>query len=189
MALAVASGNPLMGALIMFVFTIGTSPVFFTLGYLATKLGHAFEARFMKVVAIALIALAIFNINSAIALSGSKLTLSNIGREFYCTALAFCEKPAYAANGQSVKEATIYLNDYGYTPEEVTVKAGSNITLNLVNKDGQGCIQAFTIPRLGVQKIIRTGTSDTITFKAPDKPQDISFTCSMGMYQGVIHVI
>lgn len=189
MALAVASGNPLIGALIMFVFTLGTSPVFFTLGYLATKLGHAFEARFMKVVAVALIALAIFNINSAVALSGSKLTLGNIGREFYCTALAFCEKPAYAANRQTVTEATILLNDYGYTPEELTVKAGSEIKLNLVNKNGQGCIQAFTIPRLGIQKIIRTGTSDAITFKAPETKQDLSFMCSMGMYQGIIHVI
>lgn len=42
MALAIASGNPWLGAAIMFTFTFGTSPVFFTLGYFATRLGEAF---------------------------------------------------------------------------------------------------------------------------------------------------
>lgn len=188
-ALSVASGNPLIGALIMFVFTLGTSPVFFTLGFLATKLGHSFEARFMKVVAIALIALAIFNINSAVTLSGSKFTLGSMWREFYCTALTFCDGRAYASSGQPVKEATIYLQDYGYTPDMFTVKSGSQVTLNLINENGRGCIQAFTIPQLGIQKIIRTGTTETITFKAPSTAGDFSFMCSMGMYQGTIHVI
>ncbi len=189
MALSVASGNPLSGALIMFIFILGTSPLFFILGYLATKIGHAFQARFMKLVAYAIIFLAIFNINSAITLSGSKLTLQNIWKEFYCTAIAFCNNSLIASATSPVDNATIYLHDLGYTPNSVTVKTGTQITLNLVNKEGRGCIQAFTIPKMGIQKIVPIGTSQTVEFKTPDKPQDIAFMCSMGMYQGVIKVI
>src|SRR5581483_747613 len=39
MALSIATGKPLFGASFMFAFILGTSPVFFILGYFATKLG------------------------------------------------------------------------------------------------------------------------------------------------------
>ncbi|MCL4417162.1 MAG: cupredoxin domain-containing protein, partial [Actinobacteria bacterium] len=77
----------------------------------------------------------------------------------------------------------------GYTPNELTAKAGADITLHLKNDGGGGCAQAFTIPSLGVQRLVSTGQNDTITFKAPDEATDIAFMCSMGMYRGVIHVL
>ncbi|MBP9816043.1 sulfite exporter TauE/SafE family protein, partial [Candidatus Woesebacteria bacterium] len=40
MALAIGSGNPVLGALILFAFVLGTSPLFFILGYSASKLGE-----------------------------------------------------------------------------------------------------------------------------------------------------
>src|SRR5579864_489765 len=48
MALAVATGNPLLGAAVMFAFILGTSQVFFILGYFATKLGDMFHQKFMR---------------------------------------------------------------------------------------------------------------------------------------------
>src|SRR6266849_3744065 len=43
MAFAIASGKPLTGAAILFAFILGTSPLFFVLGYFATKLGDMFQ--------------------------------------------------------------------------------------------------------------------------------------------------
>ena len=77
MALAIASGNPLSGAAILFAFILGTSPLFFILGYLATRLGDAMQKRFMKVAAATRILLAMFNLNNEFALSGINLTLEN----------------------------------------------------------------------------------------------------------------
>lgn len=189
MALAIGSGNSIYGALIMFIFTLGTSPLFFTLGYLASKLGSVFETKFVKIAATAIILLAVFNFNSAVALSGSKLTLENIAREIYCTAFAFCKTNDVAAAGNTVSEATINFERDSYNPDYIKVKAGSQVTLKLVNKSGYGCIQAFTIPQLNYQKVIPPGESDTIEFTAPSKPQDIAFMCGMGMFRGVIKVI
>lgn len=191
MALAIASGNPLSGAAIMFAFVLGTSPLFFILGYLATRLGDTMQKRFMKVAAYALILLAVFNINNALALTGSTITLSNVWTNFYCT-VSFCDKDFGAKTAQAavpVTDATITINNDGYSPNNLTVKAGSEVTLNIVNKGGGGCTQAFTLPKYNIQKIVPIGSSDTVTFTAPNEPQQLAFMCSMGMFRGTINVI
>lgn len=179
MALAIASGSPILGALILLAFTLGTSPMFFGLGYFATRLGESTHKKFMKFAAIGIIVLALYNLNSTIALTGSSWTLSGM--------FSGSEKPEKAA--PAVTTQTIEFGTGNYNPDNITVKAGSKVTLNLVNKDGYGCIQAFTIPALNYQKIIPVGSGETVEFTAPDEPGEIAFMCSMGMYRGVINVI
>lgn len=178
MALSIGSANPFLGAAVLFAFILGTSPLFFILGYFATKLGDSLHQKFMKFAAIVLILLAIFNLKGTLALAG----FGNFPRNTNDSNL----------NGKAqkaVEEATIEFNQTSYSPSAITVKAGSNVTLKLVNRTGQGCIQAFTIPKLGIQKIVRVGTSEEVNFLAPTKPGTIPFMCSMGMYQGIINVI
>lgn len=190
MALAVTSGSPLKGALILFAFVLGTSPLFFILGYFATRLGDALHQKFMRFAAYAIILLAIFNLNNTIALTGSNFTLENIWRGFWCT-VSFCsDSPGgVQAAGLATNEVTIAIESSGYNPNSITVKAGSQVTLHLQNNGGGGCTQAFTIPSLGVRKIVPIGSSDSLTFTAPSDPGQIPFMCSMGMFRGVINVI
>lgn len=190
MALAVASGSPLLGGAVLFAFILGTSPVFFVLGYFATKLGDIFHDKFMRLAAYAIILLAVFNINNALELTGSTITLGTITKGIWCT-LSFCNDTSsqIAQAGNPVNKATITITSLAYNPNAITVKAGSQVTLHLYNKDGTSCIQAFTIPQLGIQKIVPVGQSGDITFTAPDKVGQIKFMCTMGMYQGVITII
>lgn len=188
MALAIATGNPFLGALTMFIFTLGTSPVFFVLGYLATRFTGALHARFMKLAAVGIIVLALFNINNALTLSGTGYTFGNIAKNAYCV-VSFCDSKAIASVGNPVTKANIEITDQGYNPSELWIKAGEPITLTLDNPSARGCAQAFTIPSLGLQKIVRTGNKQTLIFTAPSKKQDLAFMCSMGMYVGEIHVI
>lgn len=196
MALAIASGNPFSGAAILFAFVLGTSPLFFLFGFLAAKLGGSMQRKFTKVAAFSLILLALFNLNNAFALTGSKVTFDTLGKEIYCS-ISYCNDSAAIAKGaapentkiRAVSEATIEFTETSYSPEVINVKAGENITLNLVNKAGAGCVQAFTIPDLNIQKIVPLGSEDTISFIAPSQPTQIAFMCSMGMYRGTINVI
>lgn len=192
MALAIASGNPMYGAAILFSFVLGTSPVFFILGFLATKLGETLHQKFMKVAAYAIILLAVYNVNNALALTGSNFTLENVLTNITCT-ISFCDRdfgPTTVSAAAPVSDATITINSDGYSPDNLTVKAGSEVTLTIVNKDGGGCVQAFTLPTYNIQKIVPIGSSDTVTFTAPDEPgTQIAFMCSMGMFRGVINVI
>lgn len=194
MALAIASGSPALGAAILFAFTLGTSPIFFILGYFATRLGDAFQQRFMKVAAYAIILLAVFNLNNTIALTGSTSTLDTLWRNVYCT-LSICDSSPLLASargtvlGQAVNVATINIEATSYSPNNLVVKRASTVTLNLVNTTGGGCTQAFIIPRLGIKRFIPLGSSDRVQFTAPNEPGQLAFMCGMGMYRGIINVI
>jgi sulfite exporter TauE/SafE len=188
MALAIASGTPLSGAAILFAFTIGTSPLFFLLGYFATKLGDVLQARFMRIAAIVILFLALFNLNNAILLSGSNYTLSNLLTGAWC-AISYCSDTTLAELQTPNNNASLVITANGYSPNDLTVQAGKEVKIHLTNAGGGGCTQAFTIPSMQIQKIVPIGRSDTVTFTAPTKPGTIAFMCSMGMYTGHIHII
>lgn len=177
MALAIASGSPLSGAAILFAFILGTSPVFFVLGYFATKLGDIFQQRFMRIAALAIIILAIFNIGNALALFGFNFKLGNPGRVAASSTQALNNNP------------TITIQSYGYSPSTISVKSGADVRIHLINQNGTSCVQAFTIPSLGLERIVSPGSSDDLDFTAPSSPTQIPFMCSMGMYRGVINVL
>jgi len=191
MAYAISVGSPLAGGITMFTFILGTSPLFFLLGYAAKKLSGSLSIIFNKLAATAIILIALYNLNGAIALSGSNFTFENILTNINCT-VSFCGETVSANNpSQAVNEAIIYFTANGYStnPKNITIKSGSTIALSLINQNGAGCIQGFTIPKLGIQKIIRVGQSETITFTAPDAKGQLPFMCSMGMFRGTITVI
>lgn len=173
MALAITSGSPFLGALILFIFILGTSPLFFTLGYFATRLGESLHQKFTMIAAVVVILLAMYNLTGAIALTGA-------------TAGVYAgSRPTVAAT----TDPSIDIQDTGYSPNNFAIRAGASINLHIKNTGGQGCTQAFTIPSLGIQKVIPLGKSDTITFNAPKEKGPITFMCSMGMYRGVMNVI
>ncbi len=191
MALAIGSGNPIVGAAILSAFVLGTSPLFFILGYFATKLGDALHQKFMRFAAIALLLLALYNLDGALALTGSSFTLSGMLSNAWCTVSICNDIPTNAIQAQQgpTRNATITIGNTGYTPSSLTVKAGSQVSLHLTNTGGAGCTQSFTIPSLGIQKTVPLGTSSDISFVAPNQAGTVPFMCSMGMYRGVINVI
>ncbi len=84
-ALAISSGSSLTGSLIMGAFVLGTSPLFFVLGYFATQLGAALHSGFRKVAAIAIILLSIISINTALNLLDAPVTLNTIASSIFDT--------------------------------------------------------------------------------------------------------
>lgn len=182
MALAIGSGSPLLGAAVLFAFILGTSPLFFTLGYFATQLGESLHQKFMKVAAFVLIILALFNLNNVLALTGSSWTLNNLMKQ--------PETVRSNVSDTTVSEnVVININDHGYTPNQITVKSGTSVSFKIQNDGAYTCASAFTIPYFNYQKVVQAGEAETISLKMPDSPTQIPFMCSMGMYRGIINVI
>lgn len=182
MAYALSTGSSMQGALVMFIFILGTSPLFFIMGYAVKKIGLTMGKTFDTVVASLILLIGLYNLSGAFALSGSNFSYTKT------------ESVANLDNNTDtlvIKKATIYFNPTGYTtnPQKIYVKAGSTIELDLVNKTGHGCIQAFTIPKLNVQRVVPVGKVDQITITAPKQPGELAFMCSMGMYRGSITVM
>ncbi|MEJ5314920.1 MULTISPECIES: sulfite exporter TauE/SafE family protein [Anaerolinea] len=182
MALAVGTGSAAQGAALLFAFTLGTSPVFFGLAYLATSLGTRLEKHFNRVAAVLLIILALVSVNSGLNLVGSPLSAEALSRN----ALQALNPPAPGQIADASNTLTLQVRDDGYFPAELTARAGEPVTLKLVTDNTFSCSRAFLIPALKVQRLLPATGTEVVEIP-PQKPgTTLHFTCSMGMFTGVI---
>ncbi len=185
--IALGTGNPLYGAAIMGAFVLGTSPTFFILGFIYQRLSSVFGSWFYKLSATLLIIMAIITLNAGIGLTGSIYTLQN----FYQALITDYSKPIEINNAKQnngYQEVTISVASYGYAPNNISIKKGIPTKLYLQTNQTQGCSRAFTIPSLGISKVLPT-TGTTILEFVPLKSGPLAFSCSMGMYTGTFNVI
>ncbi|MBI2040074.1 sulfite exporter TauE/SafE family protein [Candidatus Microgenomates bacterium] len=191
-AFAISSGSPILGAAIMGVFTLGTSPLFLGLGFLTTVLGDTFRTRFFKIAGALVMYLGIITFNSSLVLAGSPITLQTIREsvpiyiDLSGGAYASEDPNVRVENGVQVADITVYPTSY--TPNRVQVKAGVPVRLNLTPTGGFGCTAAFRIPQLGISKTLAQNQTTPVEF-TPTSAGKLTWTCSMGMYYGVIEVI
>lgn len=197
-ALAISSANAFLGAAIMFTFVLGTTPLFFGIGWLTAILGDNLRSRFLKIAALIVLYLGITSANGALVAAGSPITLQSIaenspiqidlsagGREVRGQQVN-TTNVITDVSGVQVANMTVYPN--GYTPNYFQVKSDSPVRLNLTTTNGLGCTSVLRIPQLGIVKTLQKDSTDSIEF-TPQNPGKIAFTCSMGMFRGVIEVI
>lgn len=177
-ALAISSASALMGASIMFVFVLGTIPLFFGVGWITSLLGDTFKKSFFRLAALALIYLSFTSITGALNAGG--VSLSFQGNATQAKALQ-----QYQGSAQ---ELTVDISAQGYRPSNLEVKQGVPIRLTLRSENAFSCASAFRIPSLGVAVNLQPNETKTIEIPAQAAGQ-LAFTCSMGMYNGVIKVI
>jgi hypothetical protein len=186
MTVAVASGNPFMGAAIMFAFILGTSPVFFVLG---ASFAELLNRKAFLYVAVGVIGIfAILSINGGLALMGSFYTIQN----FYRAATTDFSAPSSENNTvavvNGVQEVTIDVSNRGYSASATTLKKGVPVRLTLITDNTQGCSRAFTIPDLNIFKVLQETGVEVIEF-TPQTTGRLVYSCSMGMYTGTFTVI
>ncbi|PKN88898.1 MAG: hypothetical protein CVU45_07620, partial [Chloroflexi bacterium HGW-Chloroflexi-7] len=182
MAGAIATGSPLLGAALMFAFTLGTSPVFFILSYFATKLGSLLEKQLVRVVAVVLLVLGLLSIDTGLNLLGSPYSITKL--------LQTNTQPKVAemlpVESQSANVITLNVVNSGYQPNVLQAPADTELTLNLITKNTNSCSRAFLIPELNISELLdQTGTK-SVLIPAQPAGKKIAFTCSMGMYTGEI---
>ena len=189
-ALAISSANAVVGASIMAVFILGTIPLFFGIGVVTSIMGEAFKTKFLKLAAVAVIYLGINSINGSLVALNSPLTLQSIAENFP-SVLRFGKsdnKTIQETSQATTQNAQIDVTSYGYTPNYIKVRKDQLVTLTLKTKDAYSCASAFRIPSLGISKNLDANDTQVITF-TPTKVGKIKFSCSMGMYRGIIEVV
>lgn len=173
-ALAISSANAIIGASIMAAFILGTMPLFLGIGFVTSILGEAFKSKFLKLAAVAVIYLGLTSINGSLVAFGFPLTIDLAGNNQNDLA--------------TTQNAQIEITSRGYQPNYIRVKKGMPVTLTLKSRDAFSCASAFRIPSLGISKNLSPNDTQVITF-TPQDVGKIPFSCSMGMYRGVIEVI
>lgn len=183
---AIASGNALSGAAIMFAYTLGTSPVFFALGVSAA---HLMKKKAFNIITASLILiLGIMSINTGQVIRGSVHTLQNYSDALASTLLTKDPEKVARVNTEGFQDVTINVSSRGYDSSVDTIKAGIPTRLKLVTNDTLGCARAFTIPKLNYQVMLPLTGEEIVEF-TPEKTGVLSYTCSMGMYGGRLNII
>lgn len=208
MAAAIATGNPLSGATIMFAFILGTSPIFFVLAFLTTRLEGKLQTGFLKLVGVVILVLSLVSINGGLNLAGSPLSFSNLKQSISDMLASANEqtpesvaRQPVATNDSSTSQSappqgsssspTPTSDSTGdvlkltasstYSPRVIKASANKAYKLEITSKNNDGCGRAFTIPSLGKQEILPEHGVTTIDIP-PQKPGTMRMTCAMGMY-------
>lgn len=187
--LAISSGNPFTGALIMFSFTLGTSPLFALLGVATAKLSETWHTIFNKVAAFFLIAMAIYSLNGVMVVLNSPVSLNNIFAPI-ANILSQSEsnEPINYQTNTGPQKVTITVLNEGYRPNKIRVKQNQPVDLTLVSNDVYSCALAFVFKEFGIDTFLKSTDTQTYSF-TPTRKGTYQFTCSMGMYSGTMEVI
>ncbi|WP_144128073.1 sulfite exporter TauE/SafE family protein [Catellatospora sichuanensis] len=191
MALAVTSGSPWQGALIMAVFVIGTAPLFTVLGYAAARARRAAGAwakRLAVATGVVVLALGAYTLNGGLELSGSPIAASNVAYALGLSGDAPAEVTGPRVTVDGGQQTVIVTAQTGaYTPNNLEVAAGLPTTLIVRSDKAQGCVRSFVIPSRGVEKILPVN-GDTRIDLGVLEPGRLAYSCGMGMYTGRLTV-
>jgi sulfite exporter TauE/SafE len=187
--LAVTTGSPIQGALIMGTFVLGTAPIFALLGIATAKLTETWQAMFNKVAAAILIALAVYSFNGVLLVLDSPITINKIAWFFSDERFSQQKQEKQVAKlVDGVQKIQIDIVNNGYLPKQFTVKQGIPVELTLANGDVYSCAQAFVFREFDISTVVRSNTKQSFTF-TPQEKGKFTFSCSMGMYSGTMTVI
>ncbi|MGH3313006.1 MAG: sulfite exporter TauE/SafE family protein, partial [Streptomyces sp.] len=185
---AITAGSPLAGAAVMGGFVVGTAPLFAILGYLFRRSSRALSGRLGIATGVVVLAIAAWTIGSGLqaggwATFGSGATPAAQASPAPSKGAGDPVGPVHVdASGKQV--ITLTVTDF-YKPTNFSAKAGLPTRLVLHGENAGGCARGFTIPELGVQKIVKEN-GDTNVNLGTRKPGPLRFSCSMGMQTGTI---
>jgi len=186
MVLAVGTGSPLLGAAIMFAFILGTTPVFFGLAYVATRLGEVLHTRFLQFAGATVLILGLVSIEGGLNLMGSPYSFSNLLNSAAVTLAeaSGSSQDVAAAQPDANGAITIHAYNTSYDPSLIKAPSSKPVTLTVVTSGTTGCTRGFVIPAMGFQRTLPETGQTTINIPASAANGNLRYTCSMGMYSG-----
>lgn len=171
---ALASGNPVSGALSMCLFCLGTVPLMLGFGSAAAALSRKFTHKVMTVGAILIVVMGLSMISQGSAMNGWGISIRQ-------------EKTLTAQMEGSVQVAYSTLEAGAYP--SITVQAGVPVRWIIEAPQGSinGCNNRILIPELDMEYTFQQG-QNIIEFTV-DTPGTIHYSCWMGMIHGIIYAV
>ena len=185
MFLAVATGSPWWGAAGMAAFVVGTSPLFTAIGYAVCRTSASMRRTVAALSAVAVLVAGLLAINTGLVLRGSSVTLASVLRPF--TGGSSAAAPLAPIDAGGVQQLAVEARSTSYSPSRLRAQPGVPTFLTVRTNGTQGCTRAFVIPSLGIQEVLPE-TGETRLELGQLEAGALRFTCSMGMYSGVIDV-
>ena len=178
--LAVTSGDPITGMLMMLMFALGTVPMLLLIGLSSMKILEKphWSDTFLKIAGIVVLFLAVFNINSQlIVLDWGGINLQ---------ARARTGKELTTSNGKQVIKMKASAS--GYTPNYFKIKAGIPVRWEIEDIGTGGCTNAVISKGLFEGEIKLTPGKTSVKEFTAKESGIYRFSCWMGMVSGTIEV-
>ena len=170
MAAALGTGSASQGAMLMFAFILGTSPLFFIVSYFATRLGATLEKYFTRIVAVTMMLLAVVSVDAGLNLVGSPFSFSRLAARM-----------SDQINGVQTG-FVINVTEDGYSPMVLHLPADKPVSLEWVTEDTQTCARSVVMPGLDYAEILPSTGRVRFDIPAQEKGTVLRYSCSMGMY-------
>lgn len=180
---AISSGNPVIGALTMGVFALGTAPGLLGIGGLTSVLKGVFAKSFFKFAGIVVVLLAFFNMANGYNLTGLNV---NVLALFNNSTFNQVNDPNVTIeNGVQIVKMT--QDGSGYSPNSFTIKKGIPVRWIINSINDFSCASSIVSAKLGISQGLILG--ENIIEFTPQEIGQIRFSCAMGMYTGEFNVI
>ncbi len=175
---AMSTGDFKTGAMIMGAFALGTAPALLGIGGLSSIVKGTIARMFYTVVGILVVVFGVYNIQSAMAVLPVATTSSDT-------------EINYTPVDQTVSQEDIQVirmtqSASGYSPDVLRVKAGIPVRWIITSTSSYTCASSMVVPSLRIRTNLTKG-ENIIEFTPLEKGQ-IPYSCSMGMYRGLILV-
>lgn len=174
---ALGTGSLVMGALSMFLFSLGTVPLMFIFGAAGSLLSGRFSRGMMKVSAAMVIFLGVVMLNRGLNVAGLGIAPPSAGSGI----------SNIAAIRDGVQYVSTELEPNRYTP--IVVQKGIPVkwTIKVDKGDLNGCNNPVTIPKFNMSMKLQTG--DNLIEFIPEEEGNTIYTCWMGMITSNITVV
>jgi uncharacterized protein len=174
MAAALATGDPLRGAVLLFAFTLGTMPLFFFVTYSAARLGATLETQFRRIVALILIALGAVSCVFGLNLAGVPVVLPRPVRQLVMG------PDVDSAAITSTNGYKVLVSAEGYRPAVLHLPAGRPVTIIWITRDVTCCAQTVVIPGLAYEAVLPSTGETPLAIPAQKLNAVLDYSCSMG---------
>lgn len=174
---ALGTRSALLGAVSMFVFSLGTVPGLFTFGALSSMISRRFSKVVIRISAVLVAVLGVAMIGRGLALEGAAFPTFSVSQGDYTVSTV-------KGNVQTV---TTSIGESSFPPIEVRQGIKVIWTIRVGGDVFNDCNKAITIPEYHIKKTLAVG-DNTVEF-TPGKAGNFDYTCWMGMIKSKIRVI
>lgn len=176
--LALSSGSPVTGGVLMALFAVGTTPGLFALGLAAASARESATRRPLRVVGVVVIAFAF--VTGFGGLTGAGLLTSHAN-------VTATERTANVVDVDGSQVVTTNVGVKGYSPADAVVYVNEPVTW-VLDPDGAGCANLVEAESLGLGQLNAIFGKVTSTFTLT-KVGTYQYHCAMGMYSGTVTAI
>ena len=178
---ALSTGNPVKGAVAMFLFSAGTFPLMFAFGALSSFMNKKFSGKLMTVSAVLVVVLGMFMFSNGVSVSGLGFPSLPMANQIQA------DSAGVAKVEDGVQIVTTGLSSGRYEP--IVVQKGIPVkwVIQAENGDINGCNNSIIVPKLGLRKKLAEG--DNVIEFTPEESGVIPYSCWMGMIRSKITVV